>query len=70
MVHHVTHHAMLFSGCQNIAICTDHVVMLGSSSFLGIVRDRGEWFMVYWEILLLSGALTFLRSVKSSAFRV
>ena len=51
VVHHVTHHAMLLSCCQNIVIGTDHVVMVGSSSFLGIVRDRGEWFMVYWEIL-------------------
>jgi hypothetical protein len=42
---------MLSSGYQNIVIGADHVVMLGSSSFLGIVRDRGERFMVYWEIL-------------------
>ena len=38
VVYHVTHHVMTFPNISN------NVVMLGSSSFLGKVHDRGEWF--------------------------
>jgi hypothetical protein len=40
VVYHVTHHVMNFPNISN------HIVMLGSSSFPGRIHDRGEWFEV------------------------